>query len=51
MSFVTDRARHSQVGNAETEELKMSRLGLCVVVVNTLKVGFDLIGLKTVEAM
>ena len=40
-----------QVGNAETPEIKASRLALCVLVVNTLKVGFDLIGLKTLDVM
>lgn len=36
---------------AKSEELKISRLGLLVVAVNCLKVGFDLIGLKTVDVM
>ena len=40
-----------QVGNAETPEIKASRLALCVLVVNTLKVGFDLLGLKTLDVM
>eukprot|EP01048_Picozoa_sp_COSAG05_P005984 COSAG05_NODE_371_length_10705_cov_99.051475_17_plen_44_part_00 len=40
-----------QVGNAESEEIKNSRLALLVVVVNTLKVGLDLIGLKTLDVM
>ena len=44
-------ARAPQVGNAETPELKASRLGLLVVVVNTLKVGFDLLGMSTLDAM
>ena len=40
-----------QVGNAESEEIKNSRLALLVVVVNTLKVGLSLIGLKTLDVM
>ena len=38
------------VGQCEPE-LKRARLGLLVVVVNTLKVGFSLIGLKTLDVM
>lgn len=40
-----------QVGKEENLEIKASRLALLVVVVNTLKVGFDLIGLKTLDVM
>ena len=47
----TETARAPQVGKAETPELKASRLALCVVVVNTLKVGFDLLGMDTIDAM
>ena len=39
------------VGKTEAPELKNSRLALLVVIVNTLKVGLDLIGLKTLDVM
>lgn len=46
-----DKQKGVSVLNAETEELKQSRLKLCALTARTLKQGLNLLSLKTVEEM
>jgi len=46
-----DRTRGVRVLNAETEELRLSRLRLCDLTSRTLKLGLRLLGIEVVEQM
>jgi arginyl-tRNA synthetase len=46
-----DRLRGVRVLNAETEELRQSRLRLCDLTARTLRLGLHLLGIKVVEQM